>query len=235
MLPTPHASSAESSRSFRDPPRTRIKICGITRPEDAIVAATAGADAIGLVFAPGSRRRVEVETAAAIIATLPPMVTTVGVFADQPVEEVRRIARRVRLGVVQLHGESETPTMVADLAREFVVVRGFRFAPEWVQRWGIDEVNGLSGVLVDGSAGGMGRAFDWASARTLCRRVRVPLILAGGLHEANVGEAMHALRPWAVDVSSGVESGPGIKDAARIHAFCHAVRRADAAALPPPG
>jgi phosphoribosylanthranilate isomerase len=213
-------------------PRTRVKICGITRPEDGLAAARAGADAIGLVFWSGSARAVSHARARAIAVALPPFVTVVGLFVDPSEDDVRAALAAVPLDLLQFHG-AETP----DFCRGF----GRPYLKAVAASEGVDLLESLSpfddaaGVLVDappqgGVPGGTGRTFDWS---LLPERLPRPLVLSGGLGAANVGEAIRRVRPWAVDVSSGVEAlddagapRKGIKDAARIAAFIEEVRHA---------
>lgn len=210
---------------------TRAKICGITRVEDGLAAARAGADAIGLVFHDRSPRRVEADQAVAIIAALPPFVASVALFVNPAAGEVERVLRRVRPDLLQFHGE-ETP----EFCRSFAVpyLKAVRVRP------GIDLLQFAAlyadarGLLLDawskGAHGGTGERFDWTLIPPGLPR---PVILAGGLTPENVAQAIHAVRPWAVDVSSGVEAGEGIstlkgiKDAAKIAAFMKEVRNAD--------
>jgi phosphoribosylanthranilate isomerase len=206
---------------------TRIKICGITRPEDAQSAAASGADAIGLVFYAASPRAVGIGQAAEIAAALPPFVTVVALFVDEPADEIERTLEGVPVDLIQFHGD-ESP--------EFCL----RFQRPWVKalrvRPGVDiaaacaAYRGARGVLLDSwqenLPGGTGRTFDWALApRDLPR----PVVLAGGLNEQNVAAAIARVRPAAVDVSGGVETSPGIKDPAKIERFVAAVRAADQA------
>jgi indole-3-glycerol phosphate synthase/phosphoribosylanthranilate isomerase len=215
-----------AGRAARKGAKVAVKICGITTVEDGVAAARAGADAIGFVFVPGSPRCVTIETARAISRALPPFVLRVGVFADLPPAEVERVAAEVALDVVQLHGD-ETPEQVAGLKRRaikavpvdeaFTAADALRFEGQ------------ASGILLDtratpgGITGGTGRTFDWSRAREVRERASF-LVLAGGLTPENVGVALTAVRPDAVDVSSGVESSPGRKDADKVRAFIHAVR-----------
>jgi len=200
---------------------TRIKICGLTNREDALLAVEAGADALGLVFA-GSRRRVTPETAELIVTGLPPLVSVIGVFLDHRVEEIRSIVRRVGLDRVQLHGD-ESPRDCERLAPK--VIKRFNILEndtsetlrEQMERYRV------SAYMLDPGAGS-GRTFDWSLARDLPG----PLIVSGGLTPENVGEAIRTLRPYAVDVSSGVEHELGRKDAEKVKAFIRAVRMADA-------
>ena len=227
--------------------RTRIKICGVREPETALVAAQAGADAIGLVFAAASPRCVSHDQARQIVRVLPAFVEPVGLFVDAPVEQIQATANQVGLRVVQLHGR-ETPGMVAQLA-PMRVIKAIGFEPTdmsarldpWRATSGL-----LAGLLWDAPkldhndsglappSGGSGSRFDWTALAKLKDQGSLeslaPMILAGGLTPDNVGQAISQLRPWSVDVSSGVESAPGEKDDALIAAFCAAVRYADAIA-----
>jgi len=207
--------------------RTRIKVCGITTPEAAAAAVEAGADVLGFVFAPGTPRYIKPEAAFAIMATLPPMVGTVGVFRDASLDDFIEIEQQCPTDWSQLHGH-EPERLVQDCGPR--VIRGIRFAPETIEaelaRW--DALEEVEAILVDGSDGGEGKAFAWEAMVEPMRTITTPIILAGGLHADNVGQAIRACRPFAVDVSSGVESEPGVKDAAKIRAFCEAVRKADA-------
>ncbi|MEP7183014.1 MAG: phosphoribosylanthranilate isomerase [Betaproteobacteria bacterium] len=216
--------------------RTRVKICGITRVDDALAAARAGADAIGMVFWAGTPRVVAPDRARAIAAALPPFVTTVGLFVDAAADEVRAALAAVPLGMLQFHGR-ETPEFCRAFGRPYL--KAIPVAAE-ANEAGLLEYaaryDGAAGWLfdappADGLPGGTGRTFDWDR---LPRAPGRPLVLSGGLHAGNVGEAIRRVRPWAVDVSSGVEAigadgAPvkGIKDPARIAAFIEEVRDAD--------
>lgn len=206
--------------------RTRIKICGLTRPEDAAAAVAAGADAVGVVLAP-SKRHVSVEQAAAILAEVPPCVARVGVFVDPGLEEVYEVVVRAGLQCVQLHG-SESPAFCeavgVPVAKTLRVGPGFDPTEAEAYRGAVGML--LLDTLVPGQAGGTGIAFDW-SAVTGALPADVPIAVGGGLRPATVGSAIAALRPFAVDVSSGVESAPGIKDHELLRAFVAAVRFAD--------
>lgn len=199
----------------------RVKICGITRPEDAQTAEEAGADAIGLIFAAGSRRRITVARAREIEAALGPFVTRVGVFTDAGADEVLDAVSGARLDVVQLHGEVQ-PARLARLRRSVRVVRVVRF------RVGLtpDEaaLDDADAVMLDGLRPGSGEAFDWNAATAWRNHPR--LVLAGGLRPDTVADAVRRLRPHAVDVASGVESAPGVKDPDAVHAFVRAARGA---------
>lgn len=235
-------------------PRTRIKICGVSTEEAARAAAMAGADAIGLVFVEGSPRRVTLEQARSILAVLPAFVDPVGLFVNALEDTIRRTAAALQLRTVQLHGD-ETPRMVAKL-NPLRVLKSIAFESRHVSdqlaTW--RNVSNVAGVLFDApppsvsedsaavpasiERGGTGRRFDWDAMAKLVhagvfRGHTPPLILAGGLTPENVADAVARLRPYAVDVSSGVESSRGVKDPERIRAFCRAVREADAALIAP--
>lgn len=207
--------------------RTRIKVCGITSEEAAHAAVEAGADVLGFVFVPGTPRHIEPERAFAIMSTLPPMVGTVGVFRDSSLDEFIEVEQSCPTDWSQLHG-AEPENLVRDCGPR--VIRGIKFEAGTIAaqlaKW--DAVEEVDAILVDGSAGGEGEAFAWGALVEPMASIATPVIIAGGLHAGNVGEAIAACRPYAVDVSSGVESAPGVKDAAKIRAFCRAVREADA-------
>jgi phosphoribosylanthranilate isomerase len=198
-----------------------VKICGITRLEDAEVAVELGAGAIGFVFWPTSPRYVEPEQARAIVAQLPPLVSTVGVFVDQPPSLVNGLARRVGLSAVQLHG-GETVDMLEHIDRP--VVKAFAIDGP-IQVEDADAWPSRVRLLIDAhdpeKRGGTGRTVDWARAAAFA--ARRPVLLAGGLTAANVGEAIRLVKPFGIDVSSGVESAPGIKDHSRLRALFDAV------------
>jgi phosphoribosylanthranilate isomerase len=195
---------------------TRVKICGITNLADAQAAVEGGADALGLVFAP-SPRRIEIETARAIVAVLSPKTVFVGVFRDAPLEEVKSVANQVGLDVVQLHGD-ESPEYCAEVNR--CVIK--RFAVDERLRERLRRYCVFASLLDPGA--GSGQTFRWEQAVGLDRRI----IVAGGLTPDNVAEPVRLLRPFAVDVASGVESSPGRKDREKIRAFIRVVREADA-------
>jgi len=221
--------------------RTRIKICGIRHVEDALVAVDAGADAIGLVFHQSSPRAVTLKQARDIASRLPAFVDPVGLFVDVELSRVQAIATEVGLRTVQLHG-SESPEYASKL-RPLKVIKAIGFtdslAEEEAQTW-CDAISNFAGILWDtppagkqASPGGSGQTFDWDLLRnrrlTECDNHPFGLfhMLAGGLNPSNVGDAIRTVEPYAVDVSSGVESRRGVKDADRIRAFCDAVREAD--------
>jgi phosphoribosylanthranilate isomerase len=219
--------------------RTRIKICGITRPEDALAAAHCGADAIGMVMSPGFKRSVTRERARQLIEVLPPFVTPVALFVDAPIEEITKTTALLEVRHVQLHG-SETPDQVAALAPLGVVkaihVSRDTFSDALALWWNTTAPNLLC-VTLDTAAGrnapgGTGFRNDWDFIeRTLDDNetmARGPyVILAGGLTPENVGTVVRAIRPWGVDVSTGVEDSPGVKSDEKMKAFCKAVRDAD--------
>ena len=205
--------------------RTRVKICGITSLSDGLAAARHGADAIGLIFYPPSPRLVTLERAREIAASLPAFVARVAVFVNPAAADVDAVIRACRPDLLQFHGEE-----AADFCRSFGVpyLRALRVRP------GVDLLESLSpfgdaaGWLLDAYRqelyGGTGEAFDW---ELIPRELVRPLILSGGLDVENVGAAIRRVRPWAVDVSSGVEAAKGVKDERRIAAFMEAVRSAD--------
>ena len=204
--------------------RTRVKICGITRPGDAQAAADAGADAIGLVFYPPSPRFLSVERAVEIRDALPPFVQTVALFVNADAAQVSQVLGRVKPSMLQFHGE-ETPEFCAQFGLPFV--KACRLRP------GVDAVAYLrpfaraAAWLIDSYVpeyGGVGARVDLS---LVPRKLERPLILSGGLDGASVGEAVRQLKPWGVDVSSGVESAKGIKDAGKMTAFVAEVRNAD--------
>ena len=205
--------------------RTRIKICGITRAQDGVAASRAGADAIGLVFYPPSPRFLNVERAREIRDALPPFVQTVALFVNPDAAQVAQVIGRVQPALLQFHGE-ETPAFCAQFGLPYV--KACRVAA------GVDLLKYLrpfsaaSGWLLDAHVeeyGGVGASFDWSLVPPSLER---PLVLSGGLTRENVAMAVRRVEPWAVDVSSGVESAKGIKDAAKIAAFIAEVRNADA-------
>lgn len=204
---------------------TRIKICGITRPEDGLAAARAGADAIGLVFEVRSPRFVDAEQARAVVQALPPFMKVVGLFVNAPAEQVRELTGRVALDLIQFHGDEP-----ADFCRVF----SRPYLKAIPMREGIDVRSAVgrypdaAGILLDTHhaqlAGGTGERFNWAR---IPADLGKPLVLAGGLTPDTVGAAVRQVRPYAVDVSSGVEQAKGIKDAGKIAAFVEAVRRSE--------
>jgi phosphoribosylanthranilate isomerase len=204
--------------------RTRIKICGLTREQDVAAAVAAGADAIGFVFFPQSPRHLEIDRAAALVRSVPPFVTRVGLFVNPDPQVLSETLAAVPLDVVQYQGD-ETP--------EFCESQGYPYVKVARMRPGIDLVEfarsypSARGLLLDAyveSYGGAGQMFDWS---LVPKSMPLPVVVAGGLTAANVGSAIRQLRPWGVDVSSGVEAAKGIKDADKIRAFVAAVKDAD--------
>ncbi|MCY1424342.1 N-(5'-phosphoribosyl)anthranilate isomerase [compost metagenome] len=200
----------------------RIKICGITRVEDALAAAEAGADAIGLVFYPKSPRAVSVHQARAIIAALPPFVTTVGLFVDASRCELNEILDAVPLDVLQFHGD-ESAEACSGYHRPYLKALRMKPGDDIAAR--VAEYPAAAGILLDtyveGVPGGTGKAFDWSLIPAGLSR---PIVLAGGLDAGNVAAAIAQVHPYAVDVSGGVEASKGIKDAEKIRAFIRQCR-----------
>jgi phosphoribosylanthranilate isomerase len=204
--------------------RTRVKICGITRPEDAAAAAELGADAIGLVFYAPSPRHVTATGARAIIAALPPFVTVVGLFFDAADADVRAALDQVPLDVLQFHGD-EAPEFCAAFWRPWIKAVRIRDSVDLhaaAARYAAAQAL-LLDHYVEGIAGGTGKAFDWSRVPVGLHK---PVILAGGLTPENVAGAIAAVHPYGVDVSSGVEVTKGIKDRAKIAAFIRSVNNA---------
>jgi phosphoribosylanthranilate isomerase len=202
----------------------RVKICGITSAADAVAAEQAGADAIGLIFAGGSRRQVKLAQARQVRDAVGPLLHCVGVFRNAPLQQVLDVAAELQLQLVQLHG-NEDADYVARVARVLPVIKAVPFSAQLgrqeLQAWP------ASALLLDAVTPGGGIPFDWNQATALAGLPR--LILAGGLQPANVAEAISVLRPWAVDTASGVESAPGVKDHGLIRSFVREARRAGAA------
>jgi phosphoribosylanthranilate isomerase len=204
--------------------RTRIKICGITREVDLDAALDAGVDAIGFVFYPPSPRCVDTRLAARLAQRIPAFASRVGLFVNADPQEVRALLDDVPLDLLQFHGE-ETASYCAQFGRPWIKAARVRpgldlleFATAYLPARGL-----LLDAHVEGY-GGAGQTFDWS---LIPASLPLPMILSGGLHAGNVGEAVRKLRPWAVDVSSGVEQAKGIKDAAKIAALVAAVKEAD--------
>ena len=206
--------------------RTRIKICGLTREADVDAAVEAGADAIGLVFYARSPRHIDLDQASALARRLPPFVTPVGLFVNAEAAAIDAAVQTIPGLLLQFHGDEAAPDCRRP-GRPFL--RAARMAP------GFDLLNFAShypdaqGLLLDAHVegyGGGGKVFDWSLIPT--SNVPLPVVLSGGLHAENVIEGILQVRPWAVDVSSGVESAKGVKDALAVRRFCDAVREADA-------
>ena len=217
-------------------PRTRVKICGITRVEDAVAAADAGADAVGMVFYRSARRCISTETAKQILAALPAFVTPVGLFVDSPADDIREFAGALGLRHLQLHGDEDVDCVrklegFATIKAVRVTADGFR---KELGKWRAARLPQLRGLVLETAAdrpGGTGIGNDWATvrqARDAGAFEGLPSIIAAcGLTPQNVGQVVRDIRPWAVDVSSGVESSYGIKSPQKIAEFIAAVRAAD--------
>lgn len=205
--------------------RTRIKICGITRPEDGIEAARLGADAIGLVFYDKSPRAVTLNQAAEIVAALPAFVTTVGLFVDPEAVNVEEVLARVPLDLIQFHG-NETPALCRRFERPYLKAIRMRESVDLAaeQRRFSDARGLLLDTYQSGMPGGTGEAFEWGRVP---EDLAASIVLAGGLTPDNVAAAIKQVKPYAVDVSGGVEASKGIKDAAKMAAFIGEVRRVE--------
>lgn len=204
--------------------RTRVKICGITRPEDAVAAAEVGVDAIGLVFYPRSPRNIDANRAKEILSAIPPFITSVALFLDARPEFISQILNSVPVDLLQFHGD-ECPADCGIFGRPYIKAIGMRGVVN-AQAYA-DTYPDAQGFLLDshvvGEAGGTGTRFDWAATPALNK----PVILAGGLRPDNAAEAIRLARPYALDISSGVESAPGVKDKELMKAFMTEVRNAD--------
>lgn len=200
----------------------RVKICGITRVEDALAAAAAGADAIGLVFYAKSPRAVDIEQAREILAVLPPFVTSVGLFVDAERSELERILASVPLDLLQFHGDESVQQCEA-FGRPYIKALRVKAGDDIAAQ--VARYPSAQGILLDayveGVPGGTGEAFDWS---LIPQTLSKPLILAGGLRLDNVAEAVSRVRPYAVDVSGGVEASKGVKDVEKVDAFIRAAR-----------
>jgi phosphoribosylanthranilate isomerase len=207
--------------------RTRIKFCGITSVADAAAAADLGADAIGLILVPQSPRALPIARAAQIAQALPPFVTRVALFRDATAADVRAALTDIAIDVLQFHGD-ESPVYCAQFERSWIkaVPMGALTDAAALEAF-LQDFRGASGFVFDshggGQSGGSGHTFDWGRIPVRCPR---PVILAGGLMPGNVAAAVRSVRPWAVDVSSGIESAPGIKDHAKMRIFIDEVYRA---------
>lgn len=220
--------------------RTRIKICGITRAQDALAAARAGADAIGMVFYPGAKRCISLDRALEILRGLPPFVTPVGLFVDQPIDEVRGTANALGLRHLQFNGHEE-PQAIAQL-KEFVIIKAVRVARDsflneltkWrdaIARHSLFHLRGLVLETASAHPGGSGMENDWETVHQAIQQGAFaglpPIVAAGGLTPQNVADVVRRISPWAVDVSSGVEESFGIKSVQKIEAFVGAVHGVD--------
>ena len=204
---------------------TAVKICGITRRDDALAAARLGAHAVGLVFCARSPRNVSIAAAQEVVAALPPFVMAVGLFVDAAARDIEAVLSEVRLDLLQFHGD-ETAAFCARFGVPFIKAARVRPGLDLIQY--VRDYGAARGLLldafVDGTHGGTGTAFDWS---LIPPDLPLPIVLSGGLNPANVSDAIRRVSPWAVDVSSGVESSPGIKDPQKIAAFMKEVRSAD--------
>jgi phosphoribosylanthranilate isomerase len=200
---------------------TWVKICGITNEEDALLAIAMGADAIGFIFAQGSKRQVQPPQVADIVKRLPPEVLTIGVFRNDLPDRIIRVVERCGLTGAQLHG-LETPVQTAEVAaRVPFVIKAFAYDDQSLPQASRYRVNSL---LIDAPTPGSGETFDWQATQHVPKGFR--WILAGGLHAGNVSEAIVATNPWGVDVASGVEDSPGRKDARLVREFIRAAKHA---------
>lgn len=202
--------------------RPRVKICGITQPQDALAAAEYGADAIGFVFYPPSPRAVTVEKARLILQQMPPFITTVGLFVNAEPTEVKNILSVIPLDLLQFHGE-EPPDYCQQFYRPYI--KALRMKPDIDVLAEINHYSSAQAILLDtyipGEQGGTGKRFDWQRVPSNCNK---PLILAGGLTAENVSQAIQTLSPYALDVSGGVESSKGIKNVSKMAAFMQQVK-----------
>ena len=215
--------------------RTRIKLCGLYRAQDVQAAATAGADAIGLVFYPPSPRHVSAQQAASLLAELPPFISSVGLFVNASLDEIKQTLRIAPLSMLQFHGD-ETPAQCAQaaetVARPFL--RAIRIRPDTTTQDLLESAQSyrassplFAGLLLDtwsDAYGGTGKVFDWS---LIPEEIAHQAVLSGGLNVQNVTDAVRRIRPHAVDVSSGIEASKGVKDAALMQAFVNAVRAGD--------
>ncbi len=211
--------------------RTIVKVCGVRRAEDAALACALGADALGFVFWPASPRFVDPECARAIVSELPPFVSAIGVFVDQSPDYVRSVATLVGLSAVQLHGDEETEAYLKTWTR---VIRAVPVTAGFDPLRACRELPAAATMLLDAHdpirRGGTGRTIDWEGAAAAAR-LR-PIVLSGGLTAGNVVGALLRVRPYALDVSSGVESAPGVKDPEKLRAFFTALASTEDTAEP---
>ncbi len=207
--------------------RTRIKVCGITSLESAHDAIHAGADAIGFVFVENTPRYIDPKQAAGIMFALPPFISAIGVIQDLDVDQFCALEYECPTHMSQLHGKEPVDTVAACGPG---VIKAFKYEDATIDsqlaRWA--KVEDLDAILIDGSEGGTGESFDWSKLAPKIKDYPKKVIIAGGLDASNVAQVIKTLRPYAVDVSSGVEDEPGVKNPAKIAKFCAAVRAADA-------
>lgn len=201
--------------------RTCVKICGITRQQDAEFAAKLGVDAIGLVFYPPSPRAVDLAQAKQILAQLPPFVTRVGLFVDAEAEQVDGLLNEISLDVLQFHGE-ETPDYCSQFGKPYMKAIRMRKGTDLLRL--AETYHNANALLLDsyqpGTPGGTGESFDWS----MITSIQLPIVLAGGLNSGNVAMAIQQVHPYAVDVSGGVEQAKGIKNSDKMRAFMQEVR-----------
>lgn len=205
-------------------PRCRIKICGITRAEDALLAANCGADAVGLIFHPGSPRDVNPDKIEEIVANLPAFVTVVGLFVDPSVDKVESVLESGLIQCLQFHG-NESLKFCQSFALPFIKTVRVKNLAE--ARRDLEPFNGACSIILDtyvsGVMGGTGQTFDWSVARALVESSHNPIILAGGIDAENAAAAIAAVHPFGIDLCSGVESAPGIKDPDKLIQLFNAV------------
>ena len=219
---------------------TWVKICGMTNLEDALTAVEAGADAVGFVFHEKSPRNISVEAAREIVGKLPESIEKVGVFVNHSAGQVSDISDQVGLSAVQIYPLASNGALISDFLpngkrRTFVAVPGERFTAEgsFGMFFSREFLRGINALLIDSGSpqqpGGTGKSFDWQGAADSVNLIgeAIPVVIAGGLTAENVMEAIHILKPWGVDVASGVEAKPGKKDPEKVRAFVKAVRDAD--------
>ena len=207
--------------------RTRIKVCGITTVKAAHAAIDAGADSIGFVFVKDTPRSIEPKAAAGIMFSLPPFISSVGVVQDLDVDAFCALEYECPTHTMQLHGREPVDVVSACGPG---IIKAFKYEDATINsqltRWA--KVEELDAILIDGSSGGTGESFEWAKLAPHIKDYPKKIIIAGGLDASNVAEVIKTLRPYAVDVSSGVEDEPGVKNPQKIAEFCAAVRAADA-------
>jgi phosphoribosylanthranilate isomerase len=204
---------------------TKIKICGITNLEDALMATETGADAVGFIFSNVSQRKISPDRAAQIINKLPPFVQSVGVFVNQSAEEINKIVRKTNVDLIQLHG-NESPTFCQNFNNKVIKAIHVKKKTDLFKMTEYKVAAFLLDSKVEGKFGGTGQTFNWDLA--VEAKKLGPVILSGGLNTENVSEAVTHVQPYAVDVASGVEVEPGIKDPDKLIAFVKAVRNLDA-------
>jgi len=226
------SASGPSGSASGGAPRTLVKVCGLTRAADVALLGELAVDAVGFIFAARSKRALSLAAAQQLATAAPAQLTRVGVFVDASLAELKAAQSAAGLHLLQLHGVIPEGVAAWAAARGVGLIRALSFEPSAPPL--LPPVAPFAALLLDGPEAGSGRAFDWQGAAAL--RAKRGWVLAGGLHPDNVAEALHALRPGAVDVASGVESAPGVKSSSALRAFMQAVRAFDAAssdATPP--